>query len=549
MRKLQKPAAFLLTVVLLISMLTGCAGEETEGLSVSVCVGTSPVTLDPIYAENSADQTVLVHLYENLMRVASDGEGGTTVVNGVAKSVEHEENHDGTVTFTFRLRDAEWSDGREVKASDFVYAWQRLANPASQSPYAELLSVVVGYEEARASGDMSLLQVTAKNDSTLVVNLTGHYDWFLSEVCTSPATMPLRQDVVLRLKESNITGVWWRKPSELVTNGAYQIAEYELSHLTLTGAKHYDGKHAGPQEITFRFADGEEEAWVLYEDQQVDAVWTVSAERLSELSADENWTAEPEMATHTVLFNHNHPLLGDPLIRQALCMVIDRNMLAELVGTTARAAEGLVPFGVPEDGERDFRASGGALLDNDPETYAARCEDAKALLEGAGYTSGSELGELEFLYVAGGMADAVAEDLCRQWSDALGIRVTPNGVSETALWMSLRSGEYSLAGVELTAVGNDAECFLMEWTSQNPNNVLGYENTAYDTLMSIIAGAADGSARLGCLHDAEVLLLSDYALAPLYTHGVAWEMRPELAGVCRDARGWFNFSDVTEKTA
>ena len=228
-------------------------------------------------------------------------------------------------------------------------------------------------------------------------------------------------------------------------------------------------------------------------------------------------------------------------------MVIDRSELAGIVGATARAAEGLVPFGVPEDGESDFRTAGGALLENDPETYPERCEGAKALLEGAGYTSGSELGELEFLYVAGETADVVAEALCRQWRDALGMRVTPSGVSEAALWTALRSGEYSLAGAELTAVGNDAECFLMEWTSQNPNNVLGYENTAYDTLMSIIAGAADGSARLGCLHDAEVLLLSDYALAPLYTHGVAWETRQELMGVCRDARGWFSFSDVTEK--
>ena len=98
-------------------------------------------------------------------------------------------------------------------------------------------------------------------------------------------------------------------------------------------------------------------------------------------------------------------------------------------------------------------------------------------------------------------------------------------------------------------MGNDAECFLMEWTSDSQDNVVGYENSAYDTLMSIIANAEDGTARMGCLHDAEDLLLSDYVLAPLYTKGTAWEMRDSLTGACRDARGWFSFAGVMLRTS
>ena len=37
----------------------------------------------------------------------------------------------------------------------------------------------------------------------MVVNLNGNHEWFLREVCTSPATMPLRQDVLAKLKEEN----------------------------------------------------------------------------------------------------------------------------------------------------------------------------------------------------------------------------------------------------------------------------------------------------------------------------------------------------------
>ena len=143
----------------------------------------------------------------------------------------------------------------------------------------------------------------------------------------------------------------------------------------------------------------------------------------------------------------------------------------------------------------------------------------------------------------------MAQELCRQWSQVLHVDVTPRAVTNQELWAALREGNYTLAGVNLEAPGNDAECFLMDWISQSYDNVAGYENSAYDTLMSIIARASDSQARMGCLHDAEALLLEDQVLNPLYTQGTAWDLRDHFTGACRDARGWFVFTGVTEKTA
>ena len=218
----KRLTALLLSAALCAVPLSGCA-QDGAGMALSVCVGNAPESLDPIYAEDTSGQTVLAHLYENLMRVTADSTGKTSVIPGIAKSVDQEEEtKEGaiSVTYTFRLRSARWSDGQPVTAGDFVYAWQRLADPARGSRYADLLSVVSGYREARASGDMSLLKVTAKNDNTLVVVLNGHYDWFIKEVCTSPATMPLRQEVVQKLKTASGEKSWWEgDPTQLVTNG------------------------------------------------------------------------------------------------------------------------------------------------------------------------------------------------------------------------------------------------------------------------------------------------------------------------------------------
>ena len=159
-------------------------------------------------------------------------------------------------------------DGRAVRAGDFVFAWQRLADPANDSPSASLLSVVAGYDAVRETGDVSLLQVTAEDDSTLVVVLNGKFDWFLTEVCTAPATMPLRQDLLQEetaaadgetaeaAAEPAEAAPWWNDLTGLVTNGPYQVSGYEAGEaLTLEASETYRNSFSGPQTLTFRFAE------------------------------------------------------------------------------------------------------------------------------------------------------------------------------------------------------------------------------------------------------------------------------------------------------
>ena len=561
MKHWKRRLALLLAAALCVSALAGCA-RGGDAMSLSVCVGGAPEELDPIYATEPADQTILVHLYENLMRKTA-GASGATVTNGVAKSATSEENTDGTVTWTFQLRGAEWSDGREVLAGDFVYAWQRLADPANDSPFASLLSVVAGYDEVRETGDVSLLQVTAEDDSTLVVVLNGKYDWFLEEVCTAPATMPLRQDLLTvesaaeetaedgaEAAEAAEAAPWWSDVAGLVTNGPYQVSGYETGEsLTLETSGTYHSDVSGPGTLTFCFADTAEEGQALYDAGTVDFLGVLPEEQMASLVEAESRALTPELGTWAVVFNCAQDTLMDARVRRALSLVIDRTAAAEAAGVTARAAEGLIPPGVPESDEADFRTSGGDLLDNDPNHRADLQEEARALLTEAGYVSVQDLGELEYLYVDAGNGAAVAQALVQAWQSALGLRVTARAVTEEELSAALEEGTFSLAGIEIRALGNDAECFLRQWSSTGGENVSRYANSAYDTLLSVIAGAEDETARLGCLHDAEALLLEEGAVAPLYTTVTAWTLRDSLTGLVRDGRGWFSFAGVVAREA
>ena len=572
MKSWKRWLAGVLTVTLCLCLLAGCGGKE-EGMALSVCAGAAPESLDPIYATSTADQTILAHLYENLMQASTDDNGALTATSGMAKSAESETNVDGTVTWTFRLRNAKWSDGKRVTADDFVYAWQRLADPERNSPYASLLSIVAGYQEARESGDMSLLQVTAESNSTLVVVLSGSYEWFLTQVCTSTATLPLRRDLMAQWEPEEIreedqdaetqeepaeeisetaqaeSDPWWSDAAALVTNGPYQVTAYTAGEsLTATAYEDYYGRQKGPETLTFHFADTAEDAWSLYEAGTVDFVGMLPEEQLEARAADEARPLSAELGTYVVLFNCGQDPFDEADVRRALTLVLDRNAVAQAAGTDARAAEGLVDPGVPDSGGGAFRDNG-ALLDNDPDHYADACAQGVELLSQAGYDGGRGLGELEYLYVDQGGAAAVAQALCDMWSQELHLQVTPRAVTEEEMNQALTAGTFTLAGVELRPVANDPECFLMPWVSEREENTARYTNSAYDTLLSIIASAQDSTARSGCLHDAEALLLEDSVVAPLYTTVTGWELRDTLTGLWRDGRGWFRFTGVVTRSA
>ena len=193
MKKMKRFAALLLALCVSFSVLTAC-GEKEDTSTLRVCLPDAPATLDPAMVTTDSEKIVVSHLYENLMKLTGDGADGYEVVSGLARSYQCEDGLDGTQTYTFTLRDSvKWSDGRNVTAQDFVYAWQRLADPATASPNAAMLEMVAGYDTVRSGGDVTALQVSAPDGHTLVVVLKERCAYFVDQICTAAATIKRRR--------------------------------------------------------------------------------------------------------------------------------------------------------------------------------------------------------------------------------------------------------------------------------------------------------------------------------------------------------------------
>lgn len=553
MKMWKRMAAMGLCLALAAGTLAGCGGGSAPGLALRLSMGQEAGSYDPIRAETAEAETVIVHLYENLLRKAPDTSGGTTLASGVAKKYDMEENYDGTVTYTFHLRQAKWSDGQTVTAGDFVYAWQRLADPVTNSPSASLLSAVAGYDEVRSSGDVSKLQVSAEGELTFVVTLLGKCDWFLEDVCTDPATMPLRQDNLQPLKEEAIqenlqaeergeTGTrnWASDPARLVTNGPYTASRGEEGELILTRSETYVGGVSGPEELRFLFHDSPEAAWETYAAGEADFVSPLPRAEI-EAKAESDWAGAALSQTTVLLFNTQGEVFPDVQARKAFSLAIDRQALSDLTALVSRPAEGLVPYGVPDENGEDFRTQGGDLV-GESGTEEALAE-ANALLGESGYGSSAVP---RFVYEDTEENAALADALWKAWMKGLKVRLERVPLSADELREALSAGDYDIALTDIRGNALDAESFLDLWRGDSPENVAGYENGAYDTLLKVIRSASDEKARQGCLHDAEALLLDDCPVAPLLFTASAWEAREGLVGILRDGRGFFSFASAAE---
>ncbi len=554
--KKKRISALILALLLLAGLLAGCGkdGEEDAPVEVDAALVGDFITLDPAYCTTTAEKSVIMHLYENLMIATVDISGAPAVLPGTAARYSETVNYDGTVTYVFSIRDdACWSDGTPLTAEDFVFAWRRLADPKTDSPNADLLRMVQGYEEAREKGKMEMLAVSVTEEGNFQVILTGNCPWFLSDVCTAAETMPIRQDVLEKQAEATAEGetLSWMGQAELLTgNGAYILENWNGSYLKLKqNSRYYNAESLGPDLLGFRVDITAENAEKLFENGSTDFVSCLSdataAETLAALqSADETATAAPLGRVHCVLFNNSIGAFEDYQLRQALTYATDRNLTAAFCGADAVAATALVPYGVASNaGEgEDFRALNGEVFSLNAQDYEKNLADAQKALEAAGYAGGEGFAALEMIYPEGDeVAEKVTRSLCVQWKTALGITVTPVAKSRSDYKAALSSGTYDIAYGLFAAEYNDPMALLHRWVSTEKENVIYYINTAYDVLCRVIDASGDSSARAAYLCDLERLLLEDFALIPIAFDGYLHGVREDLTGVSEADFGVFAF--------
>jgi len=559
--------------------------DEGGPAALSVAVTDAQDTLDPARVTAQGGETVIYHLFENLMRWEDGGDGWAVLAPGQAESYTLETDYAGNATYTFTLREGIlWSDGKPVTADDFVTAWQRLADPANDMPHRELLACVSGYGQVQETGDVSLLAVSAPDERTFVAVLDGSHAHFLEEVCAGACTMPVRSDLAA-------SDGWGKAAAATVTNGAYTASHLSRNLVTLERSEtYYDA--AGPDVIQFVTRTIPSLDYQKLLDGELALVTNLPEEPLQALAESGLWTPEPVTAVYGVLLNTRQPPFDDPNVRLAFRLAIDSQALPEAMGDlTIRPAPGVVPYGVTDYGERilpsqpepdpvlpdpnaapapeepaatcwDFRThSREKVTVHEEQNYESDCARAKALLAQAGYAGGGGFPIVEYLYVDSEWNAKLAAVLRGMWQEKLGVTVTTRGVSQEEYDALVRlqavsdealedgavarqvgdlpeaTGEFTMAAQLFTVPYSDAGVLLERWYSKDGENASGYASEAFDILLDAARAAVSPDARDAYLHDAEAILLDEVPVIPVCCQGGSFQLAEGYTGLYRAPDG------------
>lgn len=541
MNRAKRFTALLLGLCMMLGILSACGAEESTYRAMNICLPDELVTLDPAMVTTDSEKIVVSHLYENLMRLSVNEDGSTTAVPAVAKSYQCEDDLDGTQTYTFTLRDdVFWSDGTAVTAHDFVYAWQRLADPATEAPNAAMLDMVSGYSSARKDGDMSKLKVSAPDDYTLVVKLGYQCLYFIDRICTAAATMPVQQAAV---EQEN----WSMNRSTLATNGAYSVVDsWRDGVLTvLPRENYYDLRRLGPDALAFRFVPDVQEAERLYEAGEVDFVLGMSEETIAQ--QEEGWAADGYPVVNTLIINQMSDNVLPESLRLAMSMSMDRHEIAGIMGAGYYApADGLIPHGIAATTGGEFRQVVGPLIDLAPENAEANLLAAKDLI--AEQTM-PDTGDVTLIYETNDKNDAVVQAILADWQEHLGLTVVAEGMDRESLQKALKKGDFTVAMITAKADRNDAACLLEDWRSSDSGNYAHIHNSAYDLLMRISKAAGSDEARDAFMGDAERLLLESGYVIPVWFRTRPWQLKNTMYGMFGDGTGVYYFHSVLERVS
>ena len=540
----------LLIIVLLLSLLglPACGlfgpGEE-ERCEIAVCLGPDPLSLDP--QVNGADRagsadTYSLHLFEGLMRYApgtaaagSDADMlSVTLEPGQAASYEVSE--DG-LTWTFRLRDGIfWSDGSPVTAADFVFAWQRLVDPANDHPDSRLLAGVVAGASAILAGEAepASLGVAAPDDKTFTVTLERPFPRF-PELTAKTALFPLPAAAVQDWGPEWATADRLLDDGSIPTNGAFRVEQWQEGSLALVRNEYYyDTENLVPDALTFLFSDSEAEILQLFENEECGFIRGFPTAAAAELAAEGLCFDLPRPGECVLQFNCER--LPDWRLRAAIAWDVDKEKLARdvLQGGQTPAPSLTDPFILGEDGT-PFRQSGDdvmyAMLSAAyPEADLASVEGRQALAlqllqqaQAAGFDASAPLKLISSQGTAPqAVADAVRDDVYA----VLGLAIEVIQPEPEAFEQALQSGEFDLVRLVWQDEFAEPLFYLDAFTVESAYNFARWNSPSYDSLLAR-AKAAAGADRDALLHQAEQALFKAGAFPclPLYDFGCQYAMQ------------------------
>jgi len=482
-------------------------GGQTGGKSTGELrlPGSDPITLDPALAADATSATYIVEIFGGLVTIDPQ----LNIVPDIARELPTRENGgvvdnpDGTVTYTFHLRDdvVFHNTSRLVTASDFKYSMERALNPSTASTVAgAYLGDIVGATDMVRGRAGAVRGIEVVDDFTLKLTIDAAKPYFLAKL-TYPTGFVVDQQQV----EANPRN-WSRKPNG---TGPYKMSEWSLGEqITLEANDRYHLGKPSLETVTYLLAGGS--VLTMYENNEIDVagVSVNDIETVLDPTSDLNaeYVTGDDFSISYIGFNTEVEPFNDPKVRQAFAHAIDREKIAEVVlKEMLPVAQGVMMPGLPGHNPES------KALSFDPEL-------AQQLLKESKYGGSDGLPTVTITEVGGGANVGFdTQAMVEMWKENLGVEVEIEQTEAATFFEDLDSGRLQMFVTGWIMDYPDPEDILdIHFYSQSRLNNTRYSNPELDTLLEQARTEQDVNRRLSLYQQAEQIVIEEAVWVPLY---------------------------------
>lgn len=506
-------------------------GEEAAEKVLYMNNAQEPTSFDPPIGFDSVSWSALNNLMEGLTRLGEDHQPAPAIAE------KWDVSEDGKV-YTFHLRDdAKWSNGDDVTAGDFVYAWKRLLNPDTGSAAAFLGYFIEG-GEAFNNGDGSAddVQVKAVDEKTFEVTLTSPQAYFLS-VITNPAFFPINEKVAEENPE------WFAEADSYVSNGPFKLTEWQHdSHFVMEKNENYwDATNVKLDKVHWAMVDDETTEYQMYKTGELDTS-AVPAELSEELFADGSAQMVEQAGDYFYRFNVTMEPFQNVNIRKAFVMAINQQEIVDYVTKNGEEpAYGFVSPGFKDPSGKDFREAGGNLVETN-------LEEAKALLakgmEEEGYDT---LPEVTLTYSTSENHKKMAEAIQQMLKENLDVSVKLANMEWNVFSEEQTALKFQFSRSSFLADYADPINFLENFQTGHSMNRTGWSNEEYDKLIKDAKNEANEEKRFEMMYEAEKILFEEMPIMPIHFYNQVYLQKENITGIVRHPVGYIELKWADKK--
>jgi len=502
------------------------SGEQSLGSvdyasnSITLALDQEPPQLDSSRSTDSASGIILGHVLEGLLRVDEKNK----LVPGVAKRWE--------ITSTgakFWLRDnAKWSDGSQVTAHDFIFAWKTVVDPATASQYAFFLYPLKN-AEAINSGEMPLDQLGARalDDLTIELEFENPISYFDKLVAFS-TYFPIKESFY-----NSTNGKFGSDADTLLFNGPFVITQWiHSAQLLVEKNQHYwDKDSIRLDAINWSYITADTTAKLnLFKDKRI-ALVQLDAETL-ESALNNRWNLKQfsDGSIFYIEFNHRQGRLTTNYhLRRALQLVNNSSELVYKVIKLPGNLPGTSLFPSWQMGENKL-----FQLEYPTPVHKVNIEEAKRHLEIARQELGLDsFPPLVMLASDTPTARKQAEYYQNVFKRTLGLEIKIDMQIFKQRLAKMLSGEFDIVMAGWGPDYEDPLTFADLFASWNIQNRGRYNNPQLDRQVRIAQGSLNQAERMQAFGAIQDILYNDAVIIPNYERGRIYVLDPRIKGLVR----------------